>query len=255
MYQCSKKERQTYPIRPHHGMCLAFFIGNGYSTGFTAHMQEMLELFTKGADVCLTVKTDEICSACPNNSQGICEAAEKVKRYDNAVLAECGLKEGQKLAFPEFTEAVQKKIIETGKRTKICGDCQWGGAATQWRFEGWKNGAKTCEHTCTPGKRLHLEVTPSALHLTERQSWDAAAVRIRIADEQGNTASYAQLPVTLKLSGDAELVGPAVITAEGGMCGTYVKTAGKRGHARLVISAPQTESVTLEFEIDKENDI
>ena len=29
-------------------MCLAFFIGNGYSTGFTAHMQEMLELFTKG---------------------------------------------------------------------------------------------------------------------------------------------------------------------------------------------------------------
>lgn len=131
----------------------------------------------------------------------------------------------------------------------------WGGAATQWRFEGWKDGAKTCEHTCTPGKRLHLEATPSALHLTERQSWDAAAVRIRIADEQGNTASYAQLPVTLKLSGDAELVGPAVITAEGGMCGTYVKTAGKRGHARLVISAPQTESVTLEFEIDRENDI
>lgn len=131
----------------------------------------------------------------------------------------------------------------------------WGGAATQWRFEGWKDGAKTCEHTCTPGKRLHLEATPSALHLTERQSWDAAAVRIRIADEQGNTASYAQLPVTLKLSGDAELVGPAVVTAEGGMCGTYVKTAGKRGHARLVISAPQTESVTLEFEIDRENDI
>ena len=131
----------------------------------------------------------------------------------------------------------------------------WGGAATQWRFEGWKDGAKTCEHTCTPGKRLHLEATPSALHLTERQSWDAAAVRIRIADEQGNTASYAQLPVTLKLSGDAELVGPAVITAEGGMCGTYVKTIGKSDRARLVISAPQTESVTLEFEIDKENDI
>ena len=124
MYQCSKKNAGIYPIRPHHGMCLAFFIGNGYSTGFTAHMQEMLELFTKGADVCLTVKTDEICSACPNNSQGICEAAEKVKRYDNAVLAECGLKEGQKLAFPESTEAVQKKIIETGA-TKIHMIKQW----------------------------------------------------------------------------------------------------------------------------------
>mgnify|MGYP007099751259 CR=1 FL=1 len=56
MYQCSKEERQTYPIRPHHGMCLAFFIGNGYSNGFTAHMQEMLDLFMKGAKVQLVLK-------------------------------------------------------------------------------------------------------------------------------------------------------------------------------------------------------
>ena len=125
MYQCSKKERQTYPIRPHHGMCLAFFIGNGYSNEFTAHMQEMLELFTKGAEVQLVMKTDEICSACPNNCEGVCEAAEKVKRYDNEVLAECGLKEGQKLAFAEFTETVEQKIIAAGKRDQICGDCQW----------------------------------------------------------------------------------------------------------------------------------
>ena len=50
--------------------------------------------------------------------------AENLVR-DYVQYGECGLKEGQKLAFPEFTEAVQKKIIETGKRTKICGDCQW----------------------------------------------------------------------------------------------------------------------------------
>lgn len=125
MYHCSNKERQTYPIRPHHGMCLAFFIGNGYSNGFTAHMQEMLEIFTKGADVCLTVNTDEICSACPNNCEGLCDAAEKVKRYDNAVLSQCEIKEGQKLTFAEFTKIVQQKIIEAGKREEICGDCQW----------------------------------------------------------------------------------------------------------------------------------
>lgn len=125
MYHYSNKERQTYPIRPHHGMCLAFFIGNGYSNGFTAHMQEMLEIFTKGADVCLTVNTDEICSACPNNCEGLCDAAEKVKRYDNAVLSQCEIKEGQKLTFAEFTKIVQQKIIEAGKREEICGDCQW----------------------------------------------------------------------------------------------------------------------------------
>ena len=106
-------------------MCLAFFIGNGYSNGFTAHMQEMLELFGKGADVCLTLKADESGTACPNNCEGVCEAGEKVKGYDNAVLVECGLKENQKLAFSEFTEAVQQNVIQTGKRLEICGDCQW----------------------------------------------------------------------------------------------------------------------------------
>lgn len=129
----------------------------------------------------------------------------------------------------------------------------WGGEATRWRFEGWKNGEKTCEMLCAPGKRLHLELTPSTLRLSERQSWDAAAVRIRIADEQGNTASYAQLPVRLSISGDAELVGPETVTAEGGMCGTYIRSTGKAGMARLVVSTPQTESAELEFEIIKEN--
>ena len=30
----------TYRIRPHHGMCLYFFEGKGYSEGFTKHMAE-----------------------------------------------------------------------------------------------------------------------------------------------------------------------------------------------------------------------
>ena len=120
-----QKLAQPVLLRPHHGMCLAYFKGEGYSDGFSAHMKDVLDELQKGMNVRLHVGIDEICSACPNNCEGVCEAAEKVKRYDNEVLVECGLKEGQKLAFPEFTEAVQKKIIETGKRTKICGDCQW----------------------------------------------------------------------------------------------------------------------------------
>ena len=33
----------TYRIRPHHGMCLYFFEGKGYSEGFTKHMAEVKE--------------------------------------------------------------------------------------------------------------------------------------------------------------------------------------------------------------------
>ena len=74
-----------------------------------------------------------------------------------------------------------------------------------------------------------------------------AAVRIRILDEYGNVAPYAQLPVQLTLEGEAELIGPDVVTAEGGMTGTYVKTNGKTGTAKLTITTAQTEPVTVEF--------
>ena len=62
------EETTTYRIRPHHGMCLYFFEGKGYSDGFTAHMAEVKNwlLGEKGpASLQLVGETDEICSACP----------------------------------------------------------------------------------------------------------------------------------------------------------------------------------------------
>lgn len=38
MCQCSSKEKPV-ALRPHHGMCLAYFVGKGYSDGFTIHME------------------------------------------------------------------------------------------------------------------------------------------------------------------------------------------------------------------------
>ena len=84
----------TYRIRPHHGMCLYFFEGKGYSEGFTKHMAEVKEwLLGKNgpASLQLVGATDEICSACPHNKGGSCESAEKVDRYDAGVLKYTGL--------------------------------------------------------------------------------------------------------------------------------------------------------------------
>ena len=51
------------------------------------------------------------------------------------------------------------------------------------------------------------------------------------------------------MEGEAQLVGPNMTAAEGGMCGPYICTTGKTGTARLTITTPQTEAVTLEFQI------
>lgn len=113
------------PIRPHHGMCLAYFEGKGYSDNFSSHMQEMLELFLESVPVRLVIDMDNICSACPNNLTGICTSQEHVIKYDQKVLSLCHLSEGQVLDFMDFARLVQENILSPGKRKQICGGCQW----------------------------------------------------------------------------------------------------------------------------------
>ena len=76
-----------------------------------------------------------------------------------------------------------------------------------------------------------------------------ASIRVRILDENNAPAPYAQLPVTFTLQGDAQLVGPATVTAEGGMCGSYIRTLGHPGSALLQITAPGLPAEKLTFTI------
>ena len=127
----------------------------------------------------------------------------------------------------------------------------WGGESTVWRFDAIKDGEVVASVTCCPSAKLHLEAVPSHTALREGATYDMAAVRIRILDENDTVATYAQLPVRLKIAGEAELVGPDAVTAEGGMCGTYIRTTGKPGTAALTVMADGLDPVTVEFEIEK----
>ena len=53
MAEVKDKQKLARPVllRPHHGMCLAYFKGEGYSDGFSAHMKEVLDELQKGMDV------------------------------------------------------------------------------------------------------------------------------------------------------------------------------------------------------------
>ncbi len=125
----------------------------------------------------------------------------------------------------------------------------WGGEATVWRFDALNDGQVTASVTCCPSSKLHLEVRASHTDLREGATYDMAAVRVRILDEYGNTAHYAQLPVQFQLEGDAALATPGLATAEGGMCGTYVRSTGSSGTARLTITAQGLEPVTVDFTV------
>lgn len=124
----------------------------------------------------------------------------------------------------------------------------WGDESIVWRLDAEKDGKVAASVTCGPSAKLHLEVKPSHTQLTEGDTYDMAAVRIRILDEHGNSASFAQLRVRFRLEGAAELVGPEVVTAEGGMTDTYGKTTGKSGEAKRTITTSQTNPVTVTVE-------
>ena len=85
----------------------------------------------------------------------------------------------------------------------------------------------------------------------EGDTYDMAAVRIRVLDYNNNLACYAQLPVEIKAEGAIELVGPSVVTAEGGMCGCYVRTVGKKGNGKITVKTAQTEAVEIVFSISE----
>lgn len=120
-----------YRLRPHHGLCIAFFRGNGYSPEFTANMTNIISrLDLEDPLVTLTDGTDMICGSCPHNSGGICKSEEKVVKFDKAVLDACGLDYPGNIQWKIFKDLVSQNIIIPGKRSFICGSCQWNDLCT-----------------------------------------------------------------------------------------------------------------------------
>ncbi len=123
----------------------------------------------------------------------------------------------------------------------------WGGTATVYRFEAIKNGliVKTVEKS--PMKAKQLKVQCSHTELTEKNTYDVAAVRFRMESEKNNLLPFNQDIITLSAEGPIEIIGPKTISLRGGMGGTYVKTTGEAGEAKLVVTAEGLEPVTIEL--------
>ena len=114
---------RVYNLRAHHGMCLYFFQGRGYSGQFVENMGKMKAVLEENPTIRLMDSPDDICAACPSKVTEPC--AEKASRYDLEVLRRCGLSVGDTLSYEDFSEKVVETILRPGVRRSICGDCQW----------------------------------------------------------------------------------------------------------------------------------
>ncbi len=130
---------------------------------------------------------------------------------------------------------------------KYVGD--WGGEATVYRFEAMKNGEVVKVVEKSPMKAKHLNVQCSHTELAEKNTYDVAAIRFRMESEKNNLLSFNQDIITLSTEGPIEVIGPKVFSLRGGMGGTYVKTTGEAGEAKLIVKAEGLEPVEIEFTV------
>ena len=117
-----------FELRAHHALCARFFRGKGYSPPFVENMSRIVGTL-RTSDPLLTLRSgaDVLCGRCPHDRDGVCESADKVARYDAAVLRLLALDDGAQLRWSELSRLTEERILGPGRLGAVCGDCQWHG--------------------------------------------------------------------------------------------------------------------------------
>lgn len=111
-------------LRPHHGLCLPNFRGNGYSDGFCANMTRMKEKLYKNPriSVRITEGADDLCEHCPNRRGSVCMSGRPAV-FDRHVLEQTGISYGDVLTWEKFNSLTHPLI--PARLDTICDGCQW----------------------------------------------------------------------------------------------------------------------------------
>ena len=104
-----------------------------------------------------------------------------------------------------------------------------------YRFEAMKKGLVTAQVTKEPVHSVSLQLLADRTTLREEGMWDAAEVRIRAVDQNGNGLPYAGDALCLEAEGAVALIGPACVPLRGGAAGVWVRTTGAKGEGVLRI--------------------
>lgn len=131
---------------------------------------------------------------------------------------------------------------------KYIGD--WGGSSRDYVFEGYKDGKLVKTLTVSPVAEKVLWTEADHTALKEDHTYDVAEVRIRLLDGNGRVLPYYNDPISLSVEGPIEIIGPSVVGMSGGMGGTYVKTTGKKGQAKLIIETTDGVKKEIEFSVE-----
>ncbi|WP_298523787.1 DUF1284 domain-containing protein [uncultured Methanobrevibacter sp.] len=114
-------------LRGHHLLCLKGFQGYGYDEAFVRNMVDInAKRKLDTTTVTLTNSADDICKACPNLNEGICENEDQNKRIvgmDEEVLKKLDITEEQNAI--ELFKKVDLIFNTKESVCEICSNCMW----------------------------------------------------------------------------------------------------------------------------------
>jgi len=125
----------------------------------------------------------------------------------------------------------------------------WGGAATEYRFEAVQDGVVKETVVRAPVTDIHLAASVRSTVLTHGETYDARLVQIAMLDQNGNVLPFYQGAVRLRTEGPIRILGPETAVLRGGLGGTLVRTTGEGGRASLTLESDQAEPVRMEFTV------
>ncbi|MBK5253444.1 MAG: glycoside hydrolase family 2 protein [Peptostreptococcaceae bacterium] len=125
----------------------------------------------------------------------------------------------------------------------------WGGKRPVFKFVGYINDKEAITVIKGAYESKHLEAEVDHMDLIDGETYDIATVKLRMLNQNNQVMRYYQEPIEIETEGPIEIVGPNLISLKGGMGGTYVKTVGETGKAKLIFKIHGTEDVILEFAV------
>lgn len=125
----------------------------------------------------------------------------------------------------------------------------WGETTSSYRFEAIQNGTIVRTIVCAPVRHPVLQVKADHTFLTERDTFDVAAVRVWLSNENGGVLRFYNGSVKLQTEGPIEIVGPQLLQLRGGYGGTYIRTTGSAGDAVLRLYNDQSDTVEIHFTV------
>jgi beta-galactosidase len=183
----------------------------------------------------------------PGQEKGIKEALNAAARFGLSNLPKSIYLTALKLMLVYH----MKPDDAVGLYNKYVGD--WGGTSTKYRFEAIKDSVVVKVITKEPMHQAHLVVETDHQNMVEKSTYDVAALRITVRDENENILPFFSEPVMVETEGPVEVIGPLNFSLKGGMGGTYIKTTGVEGNATVTLKCGQTEIVQIEFSCQIKN--